>query len=395
MALKLRRGLDSERAGITFDLAEPIFVTDTGRLWIGNPEAVGGMVPINSALSSDEAPELAADLDLNGNDITGTGNINITGTINATGGIDLGSGGQIASDLLPLNNNAYNLGATNLLWSIVWSESSIVRGVAEADIFQVNSNIINADSAVIFDSATSTLTVDIVTTGTVNADSVATDTVVAGSITADSIDTTGIVSAAGFVGSFFSDDSSTIIDGITKDAAVNNLVISGEVNVNGIITTSNSDIIVDSQFLTTRSYGVDDDGDNATTLAIEGYRGTSLSPLTVQVGDTVGAMIFSGYDGALGKPKVGFFAGIDTVTGTNTLPGVLTIRTHDADGLYSSNATFNSRGVFNAPVIQPGVYADATARDAAIPTPAAGMMVFVTDVTKFQGYDGSAWVNLN
>jgi hypothetical protein len=43
----------------------------------------------------------------------------------------------------------------------------------------------------------------------------------------------------------------------------------------------------------------------------------------------------------------------------------------------------------------PGVYADAAARDSAIATPAAGMMVFVTDVAKFQGYDGTAWINLN
>ena len=41
------------------------------------------------------------------------------------------------------------------------------------------------------------------------------------------------------------------------------------------------------------------------------------------------------------------------------------------------------------------VYADNTARDTTIVTPAAGMMVFVTDASKFQGYDGNAWVILN
>ena len=45
--------------------------------------------------------------------------------------------------------------------------------------------------------------------------------------------------------------------------------------------------------------------------------------------------------------------------------------------------------------IQPGVYADNTARDAAITSPVAGMMVFNTTGTKFQGYTGSAWVDLN
>jgi hypothetical protein len=45
--------------------------------------------------------------------------------------------------------------------------------------------------------------------------------------------------------------------------------------------------------------------------------------------------------------------------------------------------------------IQPGVYADNTARDAAITSPVAGMMVFNSAGAKFQGYDGTAWVDLN
>ena len=45
--------------------------------------------------------------------------------------------------------------------------------------------------------------------------------------------------------------------------------------------------------------------------------------------------------------------------------------------------------------IKPGVYADDAARDAAITTPTAGMMVFNTTGTKFQGYTGAAWVDLN
>ena len=37
-----------------------------------------------SNLSQDTSPELGGDLDVNGNDITGTGNINVTGVITAT-----------------------------------------------------------------------------------------------------------------------------------------------------------------------------------------------------------------------------------------------------------------------------------------------------------------------
>ena len=40
----------------------------------------------NVTVVNDTSPQLGGDLDLNGNDITGTGNINITGTATVTGG---------------------------------------------------------------------------------------------------------------------------------------------------------------------------------------------------------------------------------------------------------------------------------------------------------------------
>ena len=64
-------------------------------------------------------------------------------------------------------------------------------------------------------------------------------------------------------------------------------------------------------------------------------------------------------------------------------------------GTYNSYM-FGLGGEFKAEgAITPGRYADDAARDAAITTPTAGMMVFNTTGTKFQGYTGSAWVDLN
>jgi hypothetical protein len=45
--------------------------------------------------------------------------------------------------------------------------------------------------------------------------------------------------------------------------------------------------------------------------------------------------------------------------------------------------------------VQLPVYADNAARDAAIPVPAPGMLIFNTTGTRFQGYTGAAWVDLN
>lgn len=65
-------------------------------------------------------------------------------------------------------------------------------------------------------------------------------------------------------------------------------------------------------------------------------------------------------------------------------------------GGFTPTAKLDVRGNVKASgSIQPGVYADNTARDAAITSPVAGMMVFNSAGAKFQGYDGTAWVDLN
>jgi len=40
-------------------------------------------------------------------------------------------------------------------------------------------------------------------------------------------------------------------------------------------------------------------------------------------------------------------------------------------------------------------YADATARDAALTSPEAGMMVYITDTNKAQVYNGTSWIDLH
>jgi len=58
--------------------------------------------------------------------------------------------------------------------------------------------------------------------------------------------------------------------------------------------------------------------------------------------------------------------------------------------VYAGTGGVISSGPFTLPT-----FADNAARDATITQPAAGMMIFNTTGTKFQGYTGSAWVDLN
>jgi hypothetical protein len=68
---------------------------------------------------SDTTPQLGGDLDLNSNDITGTGNINITGTLNTSGlatlpGISLGSTGILGTGGISTTGNISTLGSGNI-----------------------------------------------------------------------------------------------------------------------------------------------------------------------------------------------------------------------------------------------------------------------------------------
>ena len=95
------------------------------------------------------------------------------------------------------------------------------------------------------------------------------------------------------------------------------------------------------------------------------------------------------------------FDGSVTLTGSVELSGgeniSFTTSSGNIDGLCDVDVTGSVQA---SKWLRPGIYADATARDAAITSPAAGMMVFVTDGDgsgnpKFQGYTGSAWVDFH
>jgi hypothetical protein len=91
-----------------------------------------------------------------------------------------------------------------------------------------------------------------------------------------------------------------------------------------------------------------------------------------------------------------------TITGTGAIAGTFTGNvTGNVDGIVGG--TTPAAGSFTtvslSDALQLAVFADGTARDAAITAPAAGMLCFLTDngsaVSKAQVYDGSAWVDLH
>lgn len=91
--------------------------------------------------------------------------------------------------------------------------------------------------------------------------------------------------------------------------------------------------------------------------------------------------------------------------GTLNIPGGSNTQVqYNSDGSFNGSAalifdegttTLTANNLIATSTFTLPIYGDNAARDMTITSPVAGMMIFVVDSTKFQGYDGLVWVELN
>ena len=225
MALRLRRGTNAERTAITPEAGELVYTTDTKKVYVGDGTTTGGnIVSGQNDIVDDTTPQLGGDLDLNGNNITGTGNINITGTITATGNINLGDGaggdvlsigGVLSGNLIADAADAYTIGSSAVRYAGGFFNELTVTGNMTADSIQAD--VIGDDSVVIVNAGTGVITGNL--TGNVTGN-------LTGSVT-------GTVDGD-LTGSVFADDSTLMVDGVS-----NNII-----STNGTITNFNSSTLI-------------------------------------------------------------------------------------------------------------------------------------------------------
>lgn len=131
-------------------------------------------------------------------------------------------------------------------------------------------------------------------------------------------------------------------------------------------------------------------------VAVNRSRGTKAAPTAVQIGDGLGNLAFTGHNGVGYRGAGGIRV---TVTGSpqaGRVPGEVQLYTVTTGGLPDPVITFGlEKNTSFAGAIRPATYSDSTARDAAIPGPELGMMVFNISADKFQGYTSTGWVDLN
>jgi len=382
MALRLRRGTDAERQLITPLQGELIYATDTKKLYVGDGATGGGVLvgPLDATdtdLVNDTSPQLGGDLDLNGNNITGNGNININGTITATGNINLGDAnedeitvaGTINSSLRPALDSSYDLGTQARRWQNISATGLTVDGQATVDRLEVRGNIEAADSTVLYDAASDSLAVS--------------------SIRATSID-------GDLTGSVFSDDSALILVD-----AVSGSFSTSELSIQGSLIKGTDNVELEGRNLSIRGTSVDGTLQNTAsviTTAVKLDSGTAIEP---SPGDYLGGLaILTEFNADFDERSL-FITAIDSVTGTATSPAKQELWLHNADGTLERMFSVNSRGVTEStgPFKMP-TYTNDNERDTKISSPEIGMVIVnqqddSSAVTKFQGYDGTSWVDLH
>jgi trimeric autotransporter adhesin len=270
MALQIRRGTDAERTaggGVVFAEGELVYVTDTDALYVGDGSTAGGVkltdnagAVLGSYITADTVSstlDLQQNLDLNGKDIIGTGNINISGTINATGNVNIGDdvntdtvdfAAKITSGLTPNADSTYNIGTTTARWNNGYFTGLVVDG--QVDAVAVNADVVADNSTVMVDVSTNIFAGAL--TGSVTGN-------VLGDLTGDSAGThTGAVvgNTTGYhtgdvKGSVFGDDSTVLVDAVNNTLSGNltgNVVgdVTGDVtgNVTGQIKGSGGSAVL-------------------------------------------------------------------------------------------------------------------------------------------------------
>ena len=451
MALRLRRGTDSERQLITPVEGELIYTTDTKLLYAGDGSTVGGTLVTGGGAGGSTTLNALTDTNLSGatqNDVLSYNSGNSKWEPVAVGGLNALELDNLTDVYLP--GAAYN-GDALMFDGAVWTARSVSDFFAEQQNYKIN--IVGDDSTIMIDTDDLSITGSsingnsfnginflasgefsgnlkgstkaaggqvVINNGTDGTDAVFTGALV-GNVTGNTAgihtgNVTGDLTGATFgshigtvdgdlQGSVFADNSTLMVDGINSEIFAN-LVETNFVQAAGptAITMSSgatgNTVILSG--ITSGNFG------NETALTIDSSKGTLASPQDTIAGDVIGALKVRGLNNGsqvIGSIQQTFWdtsanfsetypkSGVRLMANAGAGKGTLLLENGTPTGF--NHMTLRSDGALEGPIFKMIVVANTTARDALITAPEAGMIVFVTDVTKFQGHDGSAWVNLN
>lgn len=381
MSLRIRRGTDSQRQGITPLEGELLYATDTKKLYVGDGSTGGGIVVDSSAGTStlNDLANVTAPSPNTNDIIKWNGSAWITAAQNAPASL----------------NDLTNVSASPTTGqSLIWSGSAWVAGQPYGDGSDLNTNIISNDSTIMVNVATSAIAASSITASSVTANFIGdvfaedgVNKVVSNGAVFGQAQFTGDLTGS-VIGSIYTDNSTKIIDGqtglITGDI-VSEQVTSTEITtpvmrVEGASTQGTLHLrnrngaaaVADQDSLGRIVFGEDDVTPYWTVAATKDYWSASPNPTgtpdygdffqvwkdgRVQIGGETGG---SGYAGWVRQPVA-------------TLEVYGNVHITDASELLLGSMTTTQRNALTA---------------------ANGMLVYNTTTNKFEGYENGSWVSL-
>lgn len=405
MALRLRRGTDAQRGTITPAEGELIYTTDTKKIYAGDGSSVGGNIVsgINNVLE-DVTPQLGGTLDTNSQNIQGVGNIDITGTITASGTITATNfvgdyKGSIVGDDSSILVDAVNSKITGVVdtssvtaTSIAGTLTGTVNGTLNGSVNgtltgDVVGSVFADDSTVMVDAISKRFTGERFTGPLVGS--------VTGNAAGDHTGTfNGAITATGTLdgdvtGSVFADDSTLMIDGINTHITAINITSTGTLKSTAFIEGVNAKFVGSS-----------------THASLELRNNNGASALADDA--TVGRLIFGEDDSGAYWTLEGtknFLNVFPNPTGTPNYGQFIQFWKDGRLQIRGETGSSGFDGISRAPAAVLEVYGNAqvtqelllgnmttTERDAL--TAANGMIIYNTTLNKFQGYENGAWANL-
>lgn len=387
MSLRIRRGTNAQRTGITFDLGEIVYTTDTQKLYIGDGVTAGGKNLLETSSGNGFTFNQATQqIDFS------IGNLNLNTSQVTEDASRLYYTDERAQDAVAaalVAGNAYNAGITFTYNDALNRITAVSTGGLVA---------ISSDTNPSLGGNLSIGSYSISGNGAISGSALtATGAVTGGSLSVSGSATTNILNVGTSIRSF----GTLQVDGASTMGylSVNNNTVTSSTSSISLGSTANP-LAVNHYGQVKNMIGVTASGAvNSQNFNLRLSRGTLAAPTTVLAQDLLGGYTTEAWDGAQYSQKTNIVGRIDTVTGTNTLPGSFGFIVHDYNGNYTNALAISSRGVVVAQFFRASAFATTTARDTQIGTPLAGTICFVTNDgsgnKKFMGYDGTAWVNLN
>lgn len=451
MPLQIRRGTDAERNAMTTRLAngEVLWVTDAKKLYIGDgTTASSALVPVTGFNAEDAVDSVGAALVAgshtnvsftygttqdNAGRIDAAVNLsNYSGVINAdafkgslfadtsvtmvdalTATFNLD--GTVGTKIVPNANGTLDIGTTSYRFkdvylggnsSLYFGSAAITAGTTGVNLpagstidgaplggtgagGSLNVDIVGDDSTTIVNSSTKVLTGSLV-----------------GNVTGSvySVGSALLVDAANnripgtLVGNITTTAGSPVLTTATKTATLNEIVLQSSGIISGpqlTVTALNSVFATQTGSATVPFVSVVTSTSTSSVAAgLVGARsrGSLISPSAVQLNDEMGKFEFSGHDGADYRLSAGLIGLVNGTVSSTIVPSRLELFVTDNAGAQITAVKVKPTNVeFTVAPIVPSFTSSPDTR----PTGVAGMIILDTTTSKFQGWTGSAWADLN